>query len=320
MSKRTTSELMPNIKPANSVLTPTTFWKEIQPIPEKICRWTFGGIKCRTVYRPSRHNQIHCQYHNNDVVVRLKYLKDKYPDLEYIEVETDSKKEKENSLMGTPRLKKYKKSEKNNVIVDVQSVDTKSVTVVENLLDKSTQPTIEKWPNPTLNELQEQIHDWSIRNFGPVPNDSFDYEMICTILMIAESFGRCCHAALKTAENIRGDAGTHRQEYFRGISEIRQAINSGTVLQARDFYRVITKNGYRLSSLIGMWEESAEMLRAMYDGNDLEVSDAIGDMMVFFADFCGRNSRSLEDKFVETWDKVKKRDWQNNKLTGQVDS
>ena len=172
---------------------------------------------------------------------------------------------------------------------------------------------------PTLNQIQDEIHNWSIRNFGPVPNDSFDYEMICTILMIAEAFGRCCHAALKSAQNIRGDKGTHRQEYFRGINEIKQAVNSGTVLQARDFYRIITKNGYRLSSLIGMWEETAEMLRAMYDGNDLEVSDAIGDTAVFFADFCGRNSRSLEDKLNETWAKVKKRDWEKNRLTGQVD-
>lgn len=335
VSKRTTSELMPNIKPASEALTAVTFWKEIRPIPHRTCRFQFGGIKCREVYVPSRHNQKHCPYHNNDVVVRLKYFTKKHPTFEFIEC-------KEITSMGEARLftkKKKKALEKEIPVVDMVTkpvadqldslsrwrMDNKSPDPVtkpeENLSDKSDIPTgPPSCRSLTLQQRQDEIHDWSLRNFGPVQNDSFDYEMICTILMIAESFGRCCHAALKTAENIRGDAGTHRQEYFRGISEIRQAINSGTVLQARDFYRVITKNGYRLSSLIGMWEESAEMLRAMYDGNDLEVSDAIGDMMVFFADFCGRNSRSLEDKFVETWDKVKKRDWQNNKLTGQVDS
>lgn len=366
VSKRTTSELMPNIKPASEALTAVTFWKEIRPIPPKTCRFQFGGIKCREVYVPSRHNQKHCPYHNNDVVVRLKYFTKKHPTFEFIEC-------KEITSMGEARLftkKKKKALEKEIPVVDTI---TKPVTVSytepeENLSDKSDpldsgkrfdpssfdarewaaefarritvnpdipsdQDCMLTWfsgalmaghdyvkrnQRPTLSQLQDEIHDWSLRNFGPVPNDSFDYEMICTLLMIAESFGRCCHAALKTAENIRGDAGTHRQEYFRGISEIRQAINSGTVLQARDFYRVITKNGYRISSLLGMFEEMAEMLRGMYKGDDSDVSDAIGDTMVFFADFCGRNSRSLDEKFIETWDKVKLRDWKKNKHTGQI--
>lgn len=317
VSKRTTSELMPNIKPASEALTAVTFWKEIRPIPPKTCRFQFGGIKCREVYVPSRHNQKHCPYHNNDVVVRLKYFTKKHPTFEFIEC-------KEITSMGEARWftkKKKKALEKEIPVVDTV---TKPVTVSftepeENLSDKSDIPTgPPSCRSLTLQQRQDEIHDWALRNFGPVPNDSFDYEMICTILMIAESFGRCCHAALKTAENIRGDAGTHRQEYFRGISEIRQAINSGTVLQARDFYRVITKNGYRVSGLLGMFEEMAEMLRGMYKGDDSDVSDAIGGTMVFFADFCGRNSRSLDEKFIEIWDKVKLRDWKKNKYTGQV--
>ena len=384
VSKRTTSELIPNIKPASEALTAVTFWKEIRPIPPKTCRFQFGGIKCREVYVPSRHNQKHCLYHNNDVVVRLKYFTKKHPTFEFIEC-------KEITSMGEARLftkKKKKALEKEIPVVDTitkpvadqldslsrwrmdnKNPDPDPVTKPEeNLSDKSESLDSGKrfdpssfdareWAaefarciavNPdipsdqdcmltwfssalmaghdyvkrnqrsTLSQLQDEIHDWSLRNFGPVLNDSFDYEMICTILMIAESFGRCCHAALKTAENIRGDAGTHRQEYFRGISEIRQAINSGTVLQARDFYRVITKNGYRVSCLLGMFEEMAEMLRGMYKGDDSDVSDAIGDTMVFFADFCARNSRSLDEKFIETWDKVKLRDWKKNKHTGQV--
>jgi hypothetical protein len=236
----------------------------------------------------------------------------KYPDLKLIE-------EKQNT-MGKPRPDSTSKMKKVTTPATTPAAITPATTEpepqpTENLTVKSSPDQL---PPPTLSQIQDEIHNWSIRNFGPVPNDSFDYEMICTILMIAEAFGRCCHAALKSAENIRGDKGSHRQEYFRGINEIKQAVNSGTVLQSRDFYRIITKNGYRLSSLIGMWEESAEMLRAMYNGNDEEVGDAIGDMMVFFADFCGRNSRSLEDKFVETWDKVKKRDWKKNKHTGQI--
>jgi len=241
----------------------------------------------------------------------------KYPDLKLIE-------EKQNT-MGKPRPDSTSKMKK--VTNPIATPATTPAAIIPATTEPEPQPmenltvksSPDQLPPPTLNQIQDEIHNWSIRNFGPVPNDSFDYEMICTILMIAEAFGRCCHAALKSAENIRGDKGSHRQEYFRGINEIKQAVNSGTVLQARDFYRIITKNGYRLSSLIGMWEETAEMLRAMYNGNDLEVSDAIGDTAVFFADFCGRNSRSLEDKLNETWAKVKKRDWEKNRLTGQVD-
>lgn len=314
MSKKTVTDLMPSLKlPSTSLSGSVTFWKEIAEQPIRICKFRFGGIRCRTAFRPSKPNQIHCPYHNRDHVVRFKYLMTKYPDLKFIKEKQDT--------MGKPRPDSTSKMKKVTTPATTPAAIIPATTEpepqpMENLTVKSSPDQL---PPPTLNQIQDEIHNWSIRNFGPVPNDSFDYEMICTILMIAEAFGRCCHAALKSAQDIRGDKGSHRQEYFRGINEIKQAVNSGTVLQARDFYRIITKNGYRLSSLIGMWEESAEMLRAMYDGNDLEVSDAIGDMMVFFADFCGRNSRSLEDKFVETWDKVKKRDWQKNKLTGQVD-
>jgi hypothetical protein len=47
--------------------------------------------------------------------------------------------------------------------------------------------------------------------------------------------------------------------------------------------------------------------------------DGIADSQVFTLDFSGRKNVDAQEALTKSWTKVKKRDWEKNKLTGQVD-
>lgn len=44
--------------------------------------------------------------------------------------------------------------------------------------------------------------------------------------------------------------------------------------------------------------------------------DAVGDIIIYLADYCWRNGFSLAVVVEETWSQVKERDWQKNKKDG----
>jgi len=61
-------------------------------------------------------------------------------------------------------------------------------------------------------------------------------------------------------------------------------------------------------------------IRKSSDELDEAAKDAIGDLMIFLADFCNRKGYSLQDIVNETWAYVKTRDWQKDPAKGGVDS
>jgi NTP pyrophosphatase (non-canonical NTP hydrolase) len=44
--------------------------------------------------------------------------------------------------------------------------------------------------------------------------------------------------------------------------------------------------------------------------------DAVGDAIIFLADYCTANDIDLQDAVESTWTKVKQRDWQKDKEKG----
>ena len=46
--------------------------------------------------------------------------------------------------------------------------------------------------------------------------------------------------------------------------------------------------------------------------------DAIGDIVIYLADYCEQNDIDLGMAVSETWEEVKKRDWTKNKKDGKV--
>jgi NTP pyrophosphatase (non-canonical NTP hydrolase) len=85
---------------------------------------------------------------------------------------------------------------------------------------------------------------------------------------------------------------------------------------------------YRVSSFLGMVEEMGEIAHSILkmtqgirgdDEKHIEgVKDGIADLLVFLLDFCGRNGMDAENLLSDVWAKVKLRDWNKNKLTGEI--
>lgn len=44
--------------------------------------------------------------------------------------------------------------------------------------------------------------------------------------------------------------------------------------------------------------------------------DAVGDIIIYLADYCAQNNIDFEMAVYNTWEKVKKRDWQVDKQNG----
>lgn len=80
--------------------------------------------------------------------------------------------------------------------------------------------------------------------------------------------------------------------------------------------------------LLGVCEESGELchsflkrkqgIRGTPEEHFAAMSDAVGDIVIYLADFCARNSIDLEEAVAGAWAHVSQRDWQANSVTGQV--
>ena len=89
-------------------------------------------------------------------------------------------------------------------------------------------------------------------------------------------------------------------------------------------FPVTGNHNYR--PLLGAIEELGELAHAhlkaeqgiRINQNHLEAKiDAIGDIVIYLSDYCNKEGLSLHDCIKETWDKVKQRDWNKNKVNGE---
>jgi NTP pyrophosphatase (non-canonical NTP hydrolase) len=80
--------------------------------------------------------------------------------------------------------------------------------------------------------------------------------------------------------------------------------------------------------LLGVMEELGELahahlkevqgIRGTAAEHRAEAKDAIGDILVYLADYCNRRGFKLQEIIEETWGQVKERDWVVNKEDGDV--
>ncbi len=77
--------------------------------------------------------------------------------------------------------------------------------------------------------------------------------------------------------------------------------------------------------LLGLAEEVGELSHSHLKGEQgirhtkVEIykmkKDAVGDIMIFLANYCGLNNLDLQDCVEQTWAQVKERDWIANPIT-----
>ena len=84
----------------------------------------------------------------------------------------------------------------------------------------------------------------------------------------------------------------------------------------------------RWQPLLGAVEEVGELahsflkreqkIRGTDEEHEANEKDAIGDIVVYLADFCWRSGYDLNMIVEDTWETVKKRDWTQNRTSGNV--
>ena len=88
------------------------------------------------------------------------------------------------------------------------------------------------------------------------------------------------------------------------------------------------KNKQKHQPLLGVAEEVGELchahikheqgVRGERTEHELSKIDAIGDIVIYLADYCEHNDIDLSMAVSNTWEEVKKRDWTKNKKDGKV--
>ena len=78
--------------------------------------------------------------------------------------------------------------------------------------------------------------------------------------------------------------------------------------------------------LLGIQEEVGELshahlkeaqgIRGTKEEHEAEAKDAIGDIIIYIADYCHLRKFDLEDIIDSTWKEVQKRDWKKNPTEG----
>lgn len=82
--------------------------------------------------------------------------------------------------------------------------------------------------------------------------------------------------------------------------------------------------------LLGVSEEVGELchahlkdeqgIRGIHEVHRAAKIDAVGDIIIYLADYCARNGLDLGYAVGITWNKVCQRDWTQNKVTGRSPS
>lgn len=87
------------------------------------------------------------------------------------------------------------------------------------------------------------------------------------------------------------------------------------------------KPHYPYRPILGAVEELGELAHAFLkkdqgvrvdENHDAAMTDAVGDIIIYLADFCNQTDRDLDDIVDQVWDKVSQRDWKKNPVSGIV--
>ena len=70
-----------------------------------------------------------------------------------------------------------------------------------------------------MKQIQDEILEWSIKNFGEVPNSQIPMR-ISSFLGIVEEIGELAHALLKWGQGIRGSEEEHRKVIEDSIADL----------------------------------------------------------------------------------------------------
>lgn len=106
------------------------------------------------------------------------------------------------------------------------------------------------------------------------------------------------------------------------------SINSLIELQRQnwDWAQHNFPNATPVEPLLGVVEEVGELshaflkkqqgIRGSSEQHNAAMADAVGDIVIYLADFCNRNELSLSGCVIDAWARVLQRDWRKDPVKG----
>lgn len=166
-----------------------------------------------------------------------------------------------------------------------------------------------------MKNLQQKHKEWCEKNFGG-REPRTQGAVVRWVADCAITLGKMAHCSLKHDQGIRGGLGniSNLSSQLRNLSDGLAGLTSRPLREPFHAF----KNRRDLWPLLGALEEVGELFEAHRDGTKEERVDAVGDIVLYLMDYCNKVGIDFEDAVRVTAEKVHKRDWVSNPVSGEV--
>lgn len=163
----------------------------------------------------------------------------------------------------------------------------------------------------TLQEIQIEQRAWALKNFGERPSWH-------PLMGVMEELGELAHSLLKREQGIRGTRAEHDANIRDAVGDIMIFLMD--FCSCEDVIVVhIAPKGVPLSPHVELFLLQQQLGALTYwyvDLLDASINEEVRGFVHCLATFCSTQGLDLLTVVNETWDRVSKRDWTKNKLTG----
>jgi len=127
-----------------------------------------------------------------------------------------------------------------------------------------------------------------------------------------------------TLDEIQAEVRVWADHNFPGHKPHEAAL--GIAEEAGEFWEALvdTLLAGKLSALVGRVCHAElkfeQGIRGTAEERRAKLEDAIGDTFVFLLHLCSSRGISAKDVLDRTWEQVRKRDWQKNRINGDADA
>lgn len=179
-----------------------------------------------------------------------------------------------------------------------------------------------------IDHLQVEQAAWADRNFGHPKTRP----LLHPALGMDEEAGELCHALLKAHQGIRGTKEEHAAAMRDAVGDICIYMLDFATLCGVDVVHAIDPYGLRPRTLathvnakrplVKLAKATARALEAAHSNDTITrhqlAEEAVRGATIALDTLCRLNGWVLHEVVVETWERVRLRDWQANPTTGEA--
>ena len=160
-----------------------------------------------------------------------------------------------------------------------------------------------------LTQFSKNVGEWAARNFDTsskthsilgLMEEVGELMKFSRISPLGQMVAKMHHHVLKDAQGIRGDG--HKTDFEDLAGKLYDTVLHIDMWECRNAFYEVNENIEIEHKGKTLTLEEAEEQR----------KDAVGDILIYLADFCHRNGYDMGAIAEKTWAKVSKRDWVAN--------